>query len=224
MTHPQRLADRQGRVLQRLRDLEGVLALRQISPDPPPACPQGDPVQTGRSGLEAPKAYPLPSSASANTSSHHCGETATLPTLSWGEAQRAIAHELQSSSITFKFYEAPAEYYDMPLEDRRKCLGAPTTQHLCKTLTMRNTKHRQSAATEEGMIFNPEYFCVVVQVNAPQPALPDQQPLLCKSLCGLCIETASVSYHQHSQMLPGSQILVEGHVLSSMMHVWTRRR
>ena len=104
--------------------------------------------------------------ASSSSSAPYLGDRVLLPPVQWGQPQQAIARELQSKQITsFGFHAAPADYYELSLEERRKCLGAPTTDHLCKTLVMRNTKHRASApGADEGSFFDPEFFCVVVQV------------------------------------------------------------
>ena len=55
----------------------------------------------------------------------------------------------------------PATYYDWPLEQRAKCLGAKSTQLLCKALLMDN---KQSDGMDPWT--NPKFVLVVLQYDS----------------------------------------------------------
>ena len=40
----------------------------------------------------------------------------------------------------FQFSQVRSDYYELPLEERRAVLNAPSVDHLCKTIVMENTK------------------------------------------------------------------------------------
>ena len=50
-----------------------------------------------------------------------------------------LRNENGLSSI--KLVRAPQNYFDLSLEERMDVLGAPSTEHLCKTIVMQNTRY-----------------------------------------------------------------------------------
>ncbi|CAK0736473.1 hypothetical protein CVIRNUC_000751 [Coccomyxa viridis] len=76
------------------------------------------------------------------------------------QLQTRLAAELQSKGIAHKFIRVPADYYDWDLESRRACLQAESTQHLCKSIVMENTK------LAEPLPGLSKYYCVIVQYVA----------------------------------------------------------
>lgn len=67
--------------------------------------------------------------------------------------------------LDFVFKEAPADYYDRPLEVRRDILGAASIHHLCKSIVLVNTQ-AQSHVTDCSDRNNSKYYIVVVQYTA----------------------------------------------------------
>ncbi|KAL0484642.1 pgk [Acrasis kona] len=63
-----------------------------------------------------------------------------------------------------KFKQVPGDYYDRPLEYRRDCLGAPTIDHLCKSLIMENTRFQGDDPFADRN--NCKYYCIVLQYTA----------------------------------------------------------
>lgn len=58
------------------------------------------------------------------------------------------------------------------LDFRRRCLGAASIQHLCKSLIMVNTRapDGQPEAAADGGVYLPKYIAVLVQVHSvPSP-------------------------------------------------------
>ena len=149
----QQLAARQQAVLQRIDALEQ--AAQEVSVD-----------ITQKQRLPTPLAaaqHTAADSAVPAVRSHD--DKKVMPQRRWQPAQQAVARELDSKRIlSYGFHQAPTAYYELSLEERRRWLGAPTTEHLCKTLVMRNTKHRLTSPSGNRECFNPEFFCVVVQV------------------------------------------------------------
>jgi hypothetical protein len=69
--------------------------------------------------------------------------------------------ELDSKGVPATFIRAPKQYYDETLEFRRDILGAPSVQHLCKSIIMENTR-----VDGEECLRNPsiaKYWLVIVQ-------------------------------------------------------------
>jgi hypothetical protein len=58
----------------------------------------------------------------------------------------------------------PSDYYDQPLEFRRACLQASSTDHLCKSIIMENTRAHPSVQGWEDPN-NSKYYVVIVQVG-----------------------------------------------------------
>lgn len=82
--------------------------------------------------------------------------------------QRLLAEELLSKGIVnHKFVRAPPEYYDQSLEFRRDILQAASTNHLCKSIIMENTRCEGllpgKTLTDPG---NGKYYLVIVQYTA----------------------------------------------------------
>jgi prolyl-tRNA editing enzyme YbaK/EbsC (Cys-tRNA(Pro) deacylase) len=75
---------------------------------------------------------------------------------------RCDVEEHQIYSALWKW--VPPSYYDWPLEQRAACLGAPSTQWLCKALLMDNAK----AAPDGGPISStyPKFVLAVIQYDA----------------------------------------------------------
>lgn len=61
-----------------------------------------------------------------------------------------------------KFVRCAEDYYSWALEARREHLSAPSTEHLCKSIVMCNTKHPAESSTDP---LNSKYYCVVVQYH-----------------------------------------------------------
>jgi hypothetical protein len=62
----------------------------------------------------------------------------------------------------------PGDYYDRPLEWRQGCLAAASTDHLCKSIIMENTKAHPSVKGWEDPN-NSKYYVVIVQVRLRSP-------------------------------------------------------
>ncbi|XP_059642568.1 uncharacterized protein LOC132284475 [Cornus florida] len=65
----------------------------------------------------------------------------------------------------FSFKRVPSDYYDRPLEARRDILGAPSVDHLCKSIVLVNTQ-APSNITDCSDRNNSKYYVVVVQYTA----------------------------------------------------------
>ncbi|KAF9586218.1 hypothetical protein BGW38_008428 [Lunasporangiospora selenospora] len=63
----------------------------------------------------------------------------------------------------FRFFHVASDYYSWPFEQRIRVMAAPSTFHLCKTLVLENTKHRQD---ETKPLDQDRYWCVIVQYEA----------------------------------------------------------
>ncbi|KAJ1665823.1 hypothetical protein IW140_002904 [Coemansia sp. RSA 1813] len=62
---------------------------------------------------------------------------------------------LKLQSVT-RIYHVEHDYYMWPLYERALSVGAPSPDHMCKTVVMTNTRWRPSDAT-------PQHLCIVVQ-------------------------------------------------------------
>jgi len=58
----------------------------------------------------------------------------------------------------------PHDYYDGPLEQRAKTLGANSVSQLCKTIVFENVAHQSDFSYSD--ITDSRYYCVVVQYEA----------------------------------------------------------
>ncbi|KAJ8512534.1 hypothetical protein OPV22_002968 [Ensete ventricosum] len=65
----------------------------------------------------------------------------------------------------FAFKRVPADYYDRPIEVRRDILGAPSVEHLCKSIVLVNTQALASI-TDCSDRNNSKYYVVVIQYAA----------------------------------------------------------
>ncbi|XP_077234376.1 ybaK/aminoacyl-tRNA synthetase-associated domain-containing protein [Tasmannia lanceolata] len=65
----------------------------------------------------------------------------------------------------FLFKRVPSDYYDTTLEARREVLGAPTIDHLCKSIVMVNTQAHASV-TDCSNRNNSKFYVVVIQYTA----------------------------------------------------------
>ena len=63
----------------------------------------------------------------------------------------------------FAFLRVQPGYYELSLEGRRAVLGAPSVEHLCKTLVLKNQRFRPVPGLAPGQ--NPEHFCVIIQAS-----------------------------------------------------------
>ena len=94
--------------------------------------------------------------------------------VAWGAEQASLgpAHELLRTELerkavrAYRFVRVPHNYYDTPLEERRRCLRAHTCAHLCKTITVENTAWTPLPDRPAGELadsLNPRFLLVVVQ-------------------------------------------------------------
>ncbi|KAK7251147.1 hypothetical protein RIF29_34090 [Crotalaria pallida] len=67
--------------------------------------------------------------------------------------------------VDFSFKRVPPDYYDWPLEARRDALGAPSIDHLCKSIVLVNTQ-APSSVIDCSDRKNSKYYVVVVQYTA----------------------------------------------------------
>ncbi|CAA7399757.1 unnamed protein product [Spirodela intermedia] len=65
----------------------------------------------------------------------------------------------------FEFRRVPADYYCRTLEYRMECLGAHSTEHLCKSIVMVNTQ-APANITDCSDRNNSKYYVVVIQYTA----------------------------------------------------------
>ncbi|CAA0395482.1 unnamed protein product [Arabidopsis thaliana] len=73
---------------------------------------------------------------------------------------------LQSGGVNdFCFKRVATDYYDWPLESRRDVLGAPSVDHLCKSIVLVNTQ-AASNILDCSDPNNSKYYVVVVQYTA----------------------------------------------------------
>lgn len=70
-------------------------------------------------------------------------------------------HENKLQSARFK--QVLYNYYDKPLENRRKCLNASTTGHLCKSMIIINTQCTRNDCEDKK---NSKYYMVVLQYTS----------------------------------------------------------
>jgi prolyl-tRNA editing enzyme YbaK/EbsC (Cys-tRNA(Pro) deacylase) len=76
---------------------------------------------------------------------------------------RGQVEELNLFSAHWKW--VPPKYYDWPLEQRAKVLGARSTQLLCKSLLLENKKVTDNPEMED-VKTNPRFMLVVIQYEA----------------------------------------------------------
>ncbi|OAY75720.1 hypothetical protein ACMD2_09800 [Ananas comosus] len=65
----------------------------------------------------------------------------------------------------FSFKRVPSDYYDRSLEERRDILGAPSIDHLCKSIVLVNTQ-APASVTDCSNHSNSKYYIVVIQYKA----------------------------------------------------------
>ncbi|KAH7659462.1 YbaK/aminoacyl-tRNA synthetase-associated domain-containing protein [Dioscorea alata] len=65
----------------------------------------------------------------------------------------------------FLFKRVPLDYYDRSLESRRDILGAPSIEHLCKSIVLVNTQ-APASVTDCSDRNNSKYYVVVIQYMA----------------------------------------------------------
>lgn len=61
------------------------------------------------------------------------------------------------------FVKVPARYYDLELEERRRIIGAPKVECLCKSLILENTECTTSDCSDPR---NSRFFCIIIQYVA----------------------------------------------------------
>ena len=80
------------------------------------------------------------------------------------DGPRRIFHATNSYRDELRFFHVESTYYEWTLEERAKRLGAPSIDHLCKSLLFKNTKWKPR--NEDDTPLNrqhPQYVLVVVQ-------------------------------------------------------------
>ncbi len=82
--------------------------------------------------------------------------------------QAKLTQELRAKGFSnFRFVRAPANYYDESLEFRMGILNAASTNHLCKSMIMENTRaHPTTDGWKDPN--NSKYYIVIVQVSWQQ--------------------------------------------------------
>ncbi|ERM94062.1 hypothetical protein AMTR_s00010p00069750 [Amborella trichopoda] len=90
-----------------------------------------------------------------NENIHHC---TTM--------ESRISHILRSGGVgDFEFKRVPSDYYERSLEERRDIVGAPSIDHLCKSIVLTNTQAHASV-TDCSDPKNSKYYVVVIQYTA----------------------------------------------------------
>ena len=79
--------------------------------------------------------------------------------------RRAREHVEALGIYSARWMWAPSDYYDWPLERRAECLGANSTQLLCKSLLLENKKVADKPETAD-VKTNPQFILVVLQYEA----------------------------------------------------------
>ncbi|KAK2994859.1 hypothetical protein RJ640_012822 [Escallonia rubra] len=107
--------------------------------------------------------------------SHHLPESishslslSTSPTANYvaSATEERLSAVLRAGGVKdFSFRRVPSDYYDWPLESRRDVLGAPSVDHLCKSIVLVNTQAPPSV-TDCSDHNNSKYYVVVVQYTA----------------------------------------------------------
>lgn len=94
------------------------------------------------------------------------------------ECEQKLTSKLKVKGFgTFKFTRVPGDYYDQPLEYRMGILGAPTVEHLCKSMVMMNTKAQVEDCSNWN---NSKYYLVILQVRST--ILTKSSKVACASL------------------------------------------
>ena len=65
---------------------------------------------------------------------------------------------IKNKALTYKIVEAPKNYYDLNLEQRRQILGAHNCDVLCKTIILENKNFDE---TFESKFYQRYYMCIV---------------------------------------------------------------
>lgn len=81
------------------------------------------------------------------------------------QMRRARLAVEQSALYSASWVWVPKDYYDRPLSERAKCLKAPSTDYLCKSLLMENRKAPQ-VVNEHHDPTNPRFVLCVIQYGA----------------------------------------------------------
>lgn len=91
-----------------------------------------------------------------------------LPPQDHGPITHRLDQELTSKGVGLRcFVRCPPDYYQQPLEFRQSCLQAHSTNHLCKTIIMQNTRIDQPLpGTHLTDVSNGKYYMVLVQYAA----------------------------------------------------------
>ena len=79
--------------------------------------------------------------------------------------RRARYHVEQLHLYSANWKWVPPTYYDWPLEQRAKTLGARSTELLCKSLLLENKKVTDNPSTED-IKTNPRFLLVMIQYEA----------------------------------------------------------
>ncbi|PHJ24554.1 proline-trna ligase associated domain-containing protein [Cystoisospora suis] len=74
--------------------------------------------------------------------------------------ERVRKYLVENNVEDFDLVRVRPDYYELTLEERRNLLGAPSVDHLCKTVVMENTKH-----TGVNDKINSKYYMVVIQYS-----------------------------------------------------------
>lgn len=86
---------------------------------------------------------------------------------SLGEAHKRLGTALEAAGLrAYRFVRVPRDYYETPLESRRRVLRAHTVSQLCKTIVVENAVWTPLPGRPSGELAdprNPRYFMVVVQ-------------------------------------------------------------
>ncbi|CAI7834701.1 unnamed protein product [Closterium sp. NIES-53] len=80
--------------------------------------------------------------------------------------QTRLADAIRAGGITrFRFRRVPSDYYDWTLEARRDVLGAPSVDHLCKSIVMTNTQAPADVVDCSNPRYS-KYYVIVIQYSA----------------------------------------------------------
>lgn len=79
------------------------------------------------------------------------------------ERSDRVARELEARGVPARLRWVPEDYYDQELEYRRDCLEADSTDRLCKSIVMENTRANVDDCSNP---LNSKYYICLVQYNA----------------------------------------------------------